>query len=223
MFWRQAACKRTATLLANNSQHCWMLHDDVASVCTPCCMLLCVVAKSLKPVNLFSQKLPTFLLFRDRQSVAQQCWIRLHSSSNIVGATHAHDLWFTKTYGVVSFPGCTAGLNIVGSCCIRLHAALLSLPLAGGPREVKCFNASWRLISPASFHTSSDNRERNTQKWNSNNKVYVRRKTLIHGCCWEILWNKLRETFCNDVLVKFSTNLPTAVKIKQTGTTCLSK
>ena len=27
-----------ATLLANNSQHCWMLR--VASVCTPCCMLL---------------------------------------------------------------------------------------------------------------------------------------------------------------------------------------
>ena len=30
-----------ATLLANNSQHCWMLH--VASVCTPCCMLFRVV------------------------------------------------------------------------------------------------------------------------------------------------------------------------------------
>ena len=31
-----------ATLLGNNSQHCWMLH--VASVCTPCCMLLDVAA-----------------------------------------------------------------------------------------------------------------------------------------------------------------------------------
>ena len=30
------------TLLATNSQHCCMLH--VASVCTPCCMLLDVVA-----------------------------------------------------------------------------------------------------------------------------------------------------------------------------------
>ena len=49
--------------------------------------LLRVVAQSLKPVKLFSQQLPTFLLFRDRRSVAQQCWIRLHSSSNIVGAT----------------------------------------------------------------------------------------------------------------------------------------
>ena len=57
-----------------------LLH--VASVCTSCCMLLLVVAQSLKPVKLFSQQLPAFLLFRDRRSVAQQCWIRLHSSSN---------------------------------------------------------------------------------------------------------------------------------------------
>ena len=36
-------CVQTdATLLTNNSQHCWMLH--VASVCTPYCMLLDVVA-----------------------------------------------------------------------------------------------------------------------------------------------------------------------------------
>ena len=36
-------CVQTdATLLTNNSQHCWMLH--VASVCTLCCMLLDVVA-----------------------------------------------------------------------------------------------------------------------------------------------------------------------------------
>ena len=87
-----------------------------------CWMLLRVVGQSLKPVKLFSQQLPTHLLFRDRRSVAQQCWIRLHSSSNIVGATHAHYAWITKTYGLI--PRCTAGPNIVGSCCIRLHAAL---------------------------------------------------------------------------------------------------
>ena len=66
----------------------------------PCCMLLYVIAQSLKPVKLFSQQLPTFLLFRDRRSVAQQCWILLHSSSNIVEATHAHYAWFTKIYGL---------------------------------------------------------------------------------------------------------------------------
>ena len=67
-----------------------------------CLMLLHVVAQSLKSVKLFSQQLPTFLWFRDRRSVAQQCWIRLHSSSNIVGATHAHYAWFTKTCGLYS-------------------------------------------------------------------------------------------------------------------------
>ena len=81
-----------------------------------CWMLLLVVAQSLKPVTLFSQQLPTFLLFRDRRSLVQQCWNRLHSSSNIVGATYSHYAWSTKTYGL--YP---AGPNIVGSCCIRLH------------------------------------------------------------------------------------------------------
>ena len=57
---------------------------------TCCWMLLRVVA----------QQLPTFLLLHDRQSVAQQCWIRFHSFSNIVGAAHAHYAWFTKTYGL---------------------------------------------------------------------------------------------------------------------------
>ena len=64
----------------------------------------------------------------------------------------------------------------------RDFLALLSLLLAGGPRKGKRFNASLRLISPTSFHTSSDNRERNTQKWNSNNKHYVRMKPSRHGC-----------------------------------------
>ena len=37
-------CMQTdVTLLANNSRHCCMLH--VASVCTPCCMLLDVVGR----------------------------------------------------------------------------------------------------------------------------------------------------------------------------------
>ena len=109
----KAACKRT--------QHCWPTTPSIVGcymlrlfahpvVC--CLMLLRVVAQSLKPVKLFSQQLQTFLLFLDRRSVAQQCWIRLHSSSNIVGATHG----FLR-----SFPRCTVGPNNVGSCCIRLH------------------------------------------------------------------------------------------------------
>ena len=114
-----------ATLLANNSQHCWMLH--VASVCTPFCMLLDVVAQSLKPVKLFSQQLPTFLLFRDRQSVAQQCWICLQSSSNTVGAADAHYAWFTKTYGL--YPSqdtlqVPTLLGVVASVCTPLPTLL---------------------------------------------------------------------------------------------------
>ena len=121
-----------------------MLH--VASVCTSCWMLLRVVAQSLKPVKLFSQQLPAFLLFRDRRSLAQQCWIRLHSSSNVVGATHAHYAWFTKIMGcILPTTHCRSKhcwellhpfahhcqharnnsqhcwRNNVGSCCVRLH------------------------------------------------------------------------------------------------------
>ena len=47
--------------------------------------------------------------------------------------------------------------------------ALLLLPLAGRLKDGKHFDADWRLISSANFHTSSDNCEMNTQKWNSNN------------------------------------------------------
>ena len=96
-----------------------------------CWMLLRVVAQSLKPVKLFSQQLPTFLLFRDRRSVAQQCWIRLHSSSNIVGATHAHYAWFTKTYGL--YPSHDALqvptlLGVVASVCTPLPTRTQQLP-----------------------------------------------------------------------------------------------
>ena len=79
-----------------------------------CWRLLRVAAQSLKPVKLFSQQLPTFLLFRDRRSVAQQCWIRLHGSSNIVGATHAHYAWITKTYGLYSTHDALQVPNLLG-------------------------------------------------------------------------------------------------------------
>ena len=96
-----------------------------------CWMLLRVVAQSLKPVKLFSQQLPTFLLFRDRRSVAQQCWIRLDSSSNIVGATHSHYPWITKTYGLyfshdaLQVPNL---LGVVASVCTPLPTRTQQLP-----------------------------------------------------------------------------------------------
>ena len=121
-----------------------------ASVSHPvacCCVLLGVVAQSLKPVKLFSQQLPTFRLFRDRRSVAQQCWIRLHSSSNMGPRTRI-------THGLQSLMGCILPMmhcrfqhywellhpfthhcqhgrnnsqlcqpNNLRSCCLRLHVA----------------------------------------------------------------------------------------------------
>ena len=87
---------------------------------------------------------PTFLLFRDRRSVALQCWIRLHSSPKIVGVTHAHYTWFTKSNGLypshdalqvptplgviatVCTPLPTQKKN-VGSCCVCLRVALLQI------------------------------------------------------------------------------------------------
>ena len=76
-----------------------------------CWMLLRVVVQSLKPVKLFSQQLPTFLLFCDRRSVSQQYihtlllppqrgWIRLQNSSNIVGPRTL------ITHGVQRLMGC---------------------------------------------------------------------------------------------------------------------
>ena len=106
----------------------------------------------LKSVKLFSQQLPTFLLFRDRPSVAQQCWIRLHSSSNIVGATHAHYAWFTKTYGL--YPSHDALqvpklLGVVASVCSPLPTCTQQLPTL---LRQQC----WELLSPFARSLNTD-------------------------------------------------------------------
>ena len=104
--------------------------------------------------------------------------------------------------------------------------ALLLLPLAGGPKDWKHFDADWRLISSASFHTSSDNCERNTQKWNGNNKDCKKETIETNDVTEEILWRgaSWSRMFCNDALVNFVKWISlTADKIKQTGATCLEK
>ena len=105
----------------HNIVGCYMLRPFDLVAC--CWMLLRVVAQSLKPVKLFSQQLPTFLLFRDPRSVAQQCWIRLDSSSNIVRPTHAHYAWFTTSYGLCPShdePQVPTLLGVVASACTPL-------------------------------------------------------------------------------------------------------
>ena len=94
-------------------------------------MLLRVDAQSLKLVKIFSQQLGTFLLFRDRRSGAQQCWIRLHSSSNIVGATHAHYASIAKTYELYSSHDALQVPTLVGvvaSVCKPLPTHTQQLP-----------------------------------------------------------------------------------------------
>ena len=123
----------------------------------------------------FPPVLETFRrVFRDSRSVAQQCWTRLHSSSNIVGATHVHYAWFTKTYGCILPTMHTAGPNIVGSCCIRLqtaantHAALRNCKPCAKPRANGC------IIVGQQLPTSLD-------------VCCVRLHILLHvvACCWD--------------------------------------
>ena len=104
-----------ATLLANNSQHCWMLH--VVSVCTSCWMLLDVVAcccAKFETGQTFQPTTPniSFVLWSLKRSATmldsfaqlfQHCWGHACSLRMVY-----KDLW------VVSFPWCTAGWNIMG-------------------------------------------------------------------------------------------------------------
>ena len=128
--------------LANNSHDCWMLH--VASVCTPCCMLLRVVALSFKPVNLLSQQLPLFLFFLDHRSIAQRCcWqtgnvktlntirslsfaVKRPNLDLIVRAMHTNYTWFRKSYGL--YPS----HNALASVCTPLPTQTQQLPTFQG-------------------------------------------------------------------------------------------
>ena len=110
-----------STLLANNSQHCWILH--VASVCTPCFMLLDVVVcccAKFETGQTFQLTTPdiSFVPWSPKRNATMldpfaqlfQHWGHARSLRMVY-----KDLW------VVSFLRCTAGPKIVRSCCIRLQ------------------------------------------------------------------------------------------------------
>ena len=128
--------------------NCWPTTPNIVGcymLGLACCwMLLHVVPQSLEPAKHFSQQLPTFLLFRDRRSVAQQCWISLHSSSNIVGAAHAHYAWFIKTYGLYpshDAPRVPTLLGVVASVCPPLPTSMQQLPTLLAQQR-------WELLRP---------------------------------------------------------------------------
>ena len=100
--------KRTRKGLCKRKQHCWMLH-------VRCCAKF-ETGQTFQPTtpNIsfvpWSPKRSTTMLDPFAQ-LFQHCWGHARSLR-----MDYKDLW------VVFFPRCTAGPNIVGSCCIRLHA-----------------------------------------------------------------------------------------------------
>ena len=113
---RSSPVQTDATLLANSSQHCWML--QVACVCTPCCMLLDVVAQNLKVFQPTTPNISFVPLSPRCNATMLDPFAQL--SQHFWGLSRSlrmdyKDLW------VVFFPRCTAGPKLVGSCCIRLQ------------------------------------------------------------------------------------------------------
>ena len=141
-----------------------------------CWMLLRIVGQRLKPVTLFSQQLPTFILFRNRRGVAQQCWIGLLSSSNIVGPRTliTHYAWFTKTYGF--YPSHDALqvptlLGVVASICTPLPTRTQQLPTL---LAQQC----WELLRPFArslkLHQNRQKMQKNGCNGNVNIDVHAR-------------------------------------------------
>ena len=117
------------TLLASNSQRCWMLH--VAFERKQCWMLLYVAVccwelfrKVWNRSNSWANNCPSQYFFcsmiADVGTMLDQCWIHLHTSSNIVVVGHACAL-HKDTPHFETIPRCTAGPNTAGSYCIPLH------------------------------------------------------------------------------------------------------
>ena len=124
---------KPAILLANNSQHCWMLHIMLRPFAHPvaCCwMLLRAVAQSLKPVELFSQQLPT-VSFDPFAQLFQHRWGHARSLRMVY-----KDVW------VVSFPRCTAASQ---HCWELLH------PFAHHCQHARCCVLSARSLRMSRF------------------------------------------------------------------------
>ena len=124
--------RKDATLLANNPN----IVECFASACTPCWMLLRVVGSCWNRSDFWTNNFQNFF-FRDYQSVAQQYWIRLHSSSNIVRATNPRYTWSLKSSGL--YPSHDAMqvptlLGVVASACTTLPTRTQQLPKLLGQR-----------------------------------------------------------------------------------------
>ena len=109
------------------------------------------------------------------QSVVQQCWFRLHSSSNIFGATHAHYAWFTKTYRLYSSHDALQVptlLGVVASVCTTANTHAITPNIVGA--TMLGVVASVRTQPYAVLLTDKILKEQNTNK----NKLF---------CVWKLL------------------------------------
>ena len=94
-----------STLLANSPKLCWMLR--VASVCTPCCMLLGVVAQSLKPIKLLAtckrtQQPPTMLRpFAQGFMVNSYSVFQASFGNNFIHVDNCHNYFFIQSHSTV--------------------------------------------------------------------------------------------------------------------------
>ena len=89
-------------------------------------------------------------IYRDRWKVEQQCWIRFHSFTNIVGATHAHNTMHCRSQHCWEL--------IVASVCTPLPTRMQQLPtlLAAQFCELmRPFARSLRTV--ASYHSKINN------------------------------------------------------------------
>ena len=110
------------------TQHCWLTAPNIVGryLLRPfahhvACCRLGVVAQSLQPVKLLSQQLPTFLFFPWTSQLGSVCTALPTLLGPRTGITHGLP---SKVLWVVSFPRlCTVGLNVVGSCFVRLLVA----------------------------------------------------------------------------------------------------
>ena len=132
-----------ATLLANNSQHCWMLH--VPSVCTPAyCMLLCVVESccaKFETCQTFESTTANISSVPWSPKRSATMFDPLHSSPNILGASYVHYIRSPKSYGF--YPSHDALelptlLGVVASVCTPLPTRTQQLPTMLGVVAFVC-------------------------------------------------------------------------------------
>ena len=121
---------------------CWMLWRVVGSCCT-----------KFKASQTFEPTTPIISFVPSQRSVAQQCCIRLHNSSNIVGTTHAHYTWSPKSYGLYPSQNAMqvpALLEVVAPVCTWLY-------IYKAPWDCSCSMEKFRSYCPYYFYCYSFN------------------------------------------------------------------